>query len=109
MSIARRDVLSLAGLAAFGPLAAAAQTPGKGGVTTPDRRRAELYGLLGDLPDRRRPIAGKKRQETKRDRRVLDHQIRREWRIWVMHAVRRICRLSRHGPQSMTCPPHTGM
>ena len=57
----RRDALSLAGLAALSPLmhrsihAAASQSPG-------DRRR-ELYSLLGDLPDRKRPIGGKKRNE----------------------------------------------
>ncbi len=30
-------------------------------------RRAELYGLLGDLPDRQRPISGTKRGEEERD------------------------------------------
>jgi dienelactone hydrolase len=66
----RRDALSLAGLAALSPLmprslhAAASQSPG-------DRRR-ELYSLLGDLPDRKRPIGGKKRNEEERDGYVLE-------------------------------------
>jgi dienelactone hydrolase len=36
-----------------------------------DRRR-ELYALLGDLPDRTRPIGGKKRHEEQRDGYVLE-------------------------------------
>ena len=36
------------------------------------QRRRELYGLLGELPDRKRPIAGKKRKEEERDGYVLE-------------------------------------
>ena len=43
---------------------AASQSPG-------DRRR-ELYSLLGDLPDRKRPIGGKKRNEEERDGYILE-------------------------------------
>jgi acetyl esterase/lipase len=66
----RRDALSLAGLAALSPLMprsshdATPQLPG-------DRRR-ELYSLLGDLPDRKRPIGGKKRSEEERDGYILE-------------------------------------
>ena len=38
----------------------------------PARRRAELYALLGQLPDRKRPIGGKKRSEEERDGYVLE-------------------------------------
>jgi hypothetical protein len=46
-------------------------------MTTPtaqsaDARRRELYALLGDLPDRRRPIGGKKRSEEERDGYILE-------------------------------------
>ena len=66
----RREVLSLAGLASLSPLmsgperATAAQRPA-------DRRR-ELYSLMGDLPDRQRPIGGKKRSEEERDGYILE-------------------------------------
>src|SRR5438045_1764480 len=69
----RRDLLSLAAFASFAPL-----TGGGGRIispavqSTPTTRRAELYGLLGDLPDRQRPISGKKRGETARDGFVLE-------------------------------------
>jgi dienelactone hydrolase len=35
-------------------------------------RRAELYGLLGDVPDRRRPVGGSKTGEAARDGYVLE-------------------------------------
>lgn len=35
-------------------------------------RRAELYALMGDLPDRQRPVAGTKRGEERRDGYVLE-------------------------------------
>ncbi len=37
-----------------------------------EARRAELYALLGDLPDRRRPVGGRKRDEQVRDGYVLE-------------------------------------
>ena len=71
--LTRRDVLSLAAIA---PLAS---TPDRGGrimspavQSTPASRRAELYGLLGDLPDRQRPIGGRKRSDVSRDGFVLE-------------------------------------
>jgi dienelactone hydrolase len=39
---------------------------------SPAQRRAQLYGLLGELPDRRRPIGGKKRREEERDGYLLE-------------------------------------
>ena len=42
------------------------------GPTRPADRRRELYSLLGDLPDRRRPIGGKKRSEDERDGYILE-------------------------------------
>ncbi len=41
-------------------------------VQNADDRRRQLYALLGDLPDRRRPIGGKKRREEQRDGYVLE-------------------------------------
>ncbi|MDP6775217.1 MAG: acetylxylan esterase [Candidatus Latescibacteria bacterium] len=38
----------------------------------PESRREELYGLLGDLPDRHRPIAARTVGEEVRDRHVLE-------------------------------------
>jgi dienelactone hydrolase len=38
----------------------------------PAQRRRELYELLGELPDRKRPVAGKKRGEEDRDGYVLE-------------------------------------
>ena len=72
--LGRRDVLTLAGLASLSSLGPplAGQT-----MTTPNKqsveaRRRELYALLGDLPDRRRPIGGKKRGEEERDGYILE-------------------------------------
>ena len=68
----RRDLLTLAGLAAAvspaggrRPSARARQERGR------DRRR-ELYSMLGELPARERPLAGKKRNEETRDGYVLE-------------------------------------
>ena len=72
-SIGRRDVLALAGLASVYPITAAARgtAASRAGQPASDRRR-ELYALLGDLPDRARPIAGRKRSEELRDGYVLE-------------------------------------
>jgi pimeloyl-ACP methyl ester carboxylesterase len=68
----RRNVLKLGGLASLTPVVSLADSP----MTTIPRRapdrRAELYGLLGALPDRNRPIHGKKRREEERDGYVLE-------------------------------------
>ena len=72
--LARRDILTLAGLASISPFSiAAAQvaTPMPTAQAAAARRR-ELYALLGDLPARNRPIAGKKRGEEEREGYLLE-------------------------------------
>ena len=73
--LGRRDVLVLAGLASLSSIrpqalvSEALASPLEGQTMTAtskqnlESRRRELYELLGDLPDRRRPIGGKKRKE----------------------------------------------
>ena len=68
--IERRDVLKLGGLASLTPLTQSSDTSAAR-RRAPDRR-AELYGMLGAVPDRRRPIRGSKRGETERDGYVLE-------------------------------------
>lgn len=65
---ARRDLLALAGLT---PLMMLNRAPSQPALAPADRRR-ELYGLLGDLPDRSRPVSGTKRGETERDGYTLE-------------------------------------
>src|SRR5688572_4885266 len=69
----RRDVLALGGLAAWPQLTFAqqARTPANMTTSTTARRR-ELYGLLGDLPDRGRRLTSTKRGETTRDGYILE-------------------------------------
>lgn len=72
-TIARRDVLALGGLASlqtFAPMRA--DTRSGSARQPPEARRRELYDLLGDLPDRARPLAGTKRGEEARDGYVLE-------------------------------------
>jgi hypothetical protein len=76
----RRDFVK-ASAAALGALAASA-TPASAELPLPPvtgrsfrdaaGRRARLYELLGDLPDRRRPISATKRGEEERDGYVLE-------------------------------------
>jgi Acetyl xylan esterase (AXE1) len=77
----RRDVLTLVGLASLAPVSALGSTAlgsqERRTMTTAtpqsaDARRRELYALMGDLPDRRRPIGGKKRSEEERDGYILE-------------------------------------
>jgi dienelactone hydrolase len=76
----RRDFLktSAAGLGAVAagatPAAAELSVPPSAGRAHRDAagRRARLYALLGDLPDRRRPIGGTKRGEEEREGYVLE-------------------------------------
>ena len=69
----RRDVLTLGGLASLGSLSPLeARTMTTPSAQRPEDRRRELYALLGDLPDRQRPIGGKKRSEEERDGYVLE-------------------------------------
>ena len=56
--------MNLASLAMMAPFSAVA--------TDSDTRRRELYGLLGELPDRQRRITGTKRDETERDGYLLE-------------------------------------
>lgn len=66
-------MLKLGGLV---PLAAAAPTGGvRPSVPRAAERRAELYRLLGDLPDRHRPIRGDKQDESERDGYVLERWV----------------------------------
>jgi dienelactone hydrolase len=72
--ITRREVLgslgSLGVLASTGT-GAAMQRPSTSAADA-TRRRAELYGLLGRLPDRKRPVAGEKLKEEERDGYILE-------------------------------------
>ena len=71
--LGRRDVLTLAGLASFATLPWPSTSEGAVVVARrQDNRRQELYSLLGDLPDRRRPVGGKKRSEEQRESFVLE-------------------------------------
>jgi acetyl esterase/lipase len=70
--LGRRDVLSLAALATLGSVSSAQRTSRASIPRQTDSRRRQLYGLLGDLPDRRRPIAGRKREQQERDGYVLE-------------------------------------
>jgi acetyl esterase/lipase len=71
--LGRRDVLTLAGLASLHSLSPAqGRTLPESVSQKADDRRRELYALLGDLPDRRRPIGGRKRQDEQRDGYALE-------------------------------------
>ena len=72
--LARRDILTLAGLASISPFApdGGTQSRAPSAAAQSASRRRELYGLMGDLPARTRPIAGKKRAEEERDGYVLE-------------------------------------
>ena len=68
--ITRREILTTAGIAPlFGRLPNTSQS--RMTTTAPDRRAA-LYGLLGDLPPRQRPISGRKLSEEPRGHYVLE-------------------------------------
>jgi dienelactone hydrolase len=67
--ITRREILRAAGVAPLlSPRSGGAPAP----VRSPADRRRELYGLLGDLPSRRRAISGRKLGEDTRDHYVLE-------------------------------------
>lgn len=59
----------LAVMAGTGGLLESGDAAAKAG---PRERRAELYSLLGNLPDRRRPVSGQKTGETERDGYILE-------------------------------------
>ena len=69
----RRDVLRLGGLASLTPLSSfAVETLRTLSRQRATDRRAELYGLLGALPDRKRAISGRKHAEEERNGYVLE-------------------------------------
>jgi pimeloyl-ACP methyl ester carboxylesterase len=72
--LSRRDILNLTSLAPIASMLpmTRAQKASPAAASTPDARRRELYGLLGDLPDRKRPISGKKRNEQEHDGYILE-------------------------------------
>ena len=71
--LSRRDVLSLTGLASLASVSPMTSRQTRSASTlSPAQRRRQLYGLLGALPDRRRPIGGTKRGEQERDGYVLE-------------------------------------
>jgi dienelactone hydrolase family protein len=72
--LSRRDILNLTGLASLASVSPMArrQKLSSASATTPAARRRELYGLLGELPDRKRPIGGKKRTEQEHDGYILE-------------------------------------
>jgi acetyl esterase/lipase len=71
--IDRRELLTLVGLASLSsPPPAARRTSSASVLPRADDRRSDLYALLGDLPDRRRPISGRKREEEQRDGYILE-------------------------------------
>ena len=60
--LARRDILTLAGLASISPFALDVTYAQNRTSAQTEARRSELYALMGDLPARSRPIGGKKRK-----------------------------------------------
>ena len=73
VTIGRRDVLTLAGLASFATLHWPSTAEGAvSSAQRQDSRRQELYRTLGDLPDRSRPVSGRKRSAEERDGFVLE-------------------------------------
>ena len=72
-ALTRRDWLHAAGLASLAPLVPMTrQTTKAAAVRSAAERRRELYTLLGDLPDRTRPIGGTKRGQEERDGYILE-------------------------------------
>jgi dienelactone hydrolase len=79
--LARRDILTLAGLASISSASAfgfgeagldGGQAPAPASARSVSAKRKELYALMGELPPRDRAIGGKKRSETERDGYVLE-------------------------------------
>jgi dienelactone hydrolase len=70
----RRELLKLAGAVPGSMLTAPRDLLGSTQSQTSgaDARRAELYALLGDLPRRDRPVAGRKTSETPHDGYILE-------------------------------------
>jgi dienelactone hydrolase len=72
--LARRDLLKLAGVASASSMTGDvfAAFDAQAGGDRSAARRDELYALLGDLPDRRRPVSGRKTGEQERDGYILE-------------------------------------
>jgi len=72
----RRDVLKLVGVLSASSMAGSGEVLGETRGQQPAdpgrARREQLYRLLGDLPDRRRPVSGRKTAESERDGYVLE-------------------------------------
>jgi hypothetical protein len=79
MKLTRREALSALGAIGMGGVvsgqdflgAEAPRSPGRLGRDS-DSRRAQLYELLGDLPERKRPLSARKVSEEERDGYVLE-------------------------------------
>jgi dienelactone hydrolase len=75
-SVTRREVLgALGNLGVLASTGLAADADMQSPSTSPKQaatRRAELYGLLGQLPDRQRPVSGEKLGEAERDGYILE-------------------------------------
>jgi dienelactone hydrolase len=69
---ARRDLLKLAGVVSASSMAGRGDKFAPRAADPGAARRDELYGLLGDLPERRRPVSGRKTAEHERDGYVLE-------------------------------------
>jgi dienelactone hydrolase len=73
--IPRRDLLALGTVSPLWSAALGAQASSPRGPDTSAARRAELYGLLGRLPDRHRAVATTKTGEEERDGYILEHWV----------------------------------
>src|SRR5215208_1461146 len=74
--IPRRELLALGTVSPLLSAALAAQgRPSPTAAGTPAARRGELYGLLGKLPDRHRPIRKEQISEEQRDGYVLERWV----------------------------------
>ena len=71
-TLGRRHVLKAGGLALLAGAGGLSESANAAPQPSPRERRAELYGLLGKLPDRRRPASGQKSSEVERDGYVLE-------------------------------------
>jgi dienelactone hydrolase len=74
-NVRRREVLKLGGLAPTLIGAAGLLQSSAVAAASPQARRDELYALLGHLPDRRRPVSGRKLGEAERDGYVLERWV----------------------------------
>jgi dienelactone hydrolase len=68
----RRDLLAFGGLASLAAVTGAGRTSAMTTAQPPGGSRDALYALLGDLPDRRRPVRGTLRRQDTRDGYVLE-------------------------------------